>query len=274
MKINRNYFNLLGLAVFAVMVMSACTKNEDDQPAEEEYGLHVQVVSKATFGNILVNEDNQSMYFFANDVSGESNCNGGCADRWPAVIADLYDLKLDSYLDLADFGTTTRNDGQKQLTYKGWPLYYFSPESDGKLENAGETSGDGAGGLFHVAKPDYTILLARQAVVEGEDAIVYLVDDRGVSLYLNNADGENVSNCNGGCAGVWPPFKKEELVLPSSLAAYDFDSLEREDDLGPQLSFKGSPIYFFSQDELQRASVKGQGGGPNQTFFVVEPEVQ
>jgi predicted lipoprotein with Yx(FWY)xxD motif len=273
MKMNRNYLSLLSLALFSLVLFSACEKDDDNQPNEED-GFNIQVVNNATFGKILVNNDNQSIYFFAGDVSGESKCNGGCADRWPAVIGDLYDLQLDSYLDQDDFATITRADGKKQLTYKGWPLYYFSPESDGVLENPGETGGDGLGGLFHIAKPDYTILLGRQPVVAGEDAVTYLVDDRGVSLYLNNGDEENVSNCNGGCAGVWPPFKTVQLVLPSTLNDYDFDSLEREDDLGPQFSFKGSPLYFFSQDEQKRGSVLGQGGGPNQTFFVVEPEVQ
>lgn len=274
MKNDRKFFNLLGLSVFVLLLFTACTKTEEETPVEEEYGLSIQVIHQSGFGNILVDQDRQAIYFFAGDVTGESNCNGGCADRWPAVLADLYDLEIDAYLNKSDFSTVNRADGTKQITYKGWPLYYFSPESDGVLEQPGETLGDGLGGLFHIAKPDYTLLLGRQPVVEGGDAVLYLVDDRGVSLYLNNADEENKSNCNGGCAGVWPPLKEAALVLPSTLNDYDFGSVQREDDLGPQLSFKGSPIYFFSQDEGNRGSVLGQGGGPNQTFFVVEPTVE
>ena len=274
MKKHLNYLNLLGLAAFVLIFLSSCEKDHDNDPNEEEYGFTIKVISSGEFGQILVNQDNQSIYFFAGDVSGESKCNGGCADKWPAVIEDLYDLEVGANLSKSDFGSITRDDGQKQITYKGWPLYYLSPESDGVLENPGQTLGDGLGGVFHIAKPDYTVLLGRQPLTEGGENVLYLVDDRGVSLYLNNGDEENVSNCNGGCAGVWPPFPYAELVIPSSLNLYDFSSLDREDDLGPQLSFKGSPLYYFSQDELQRGSVLGQGGGPNQTFFVVEPEVQ
>lgn len=273
MKTYLNYARLMPLAALALLLFSAsCTKNEDD-PIEEQ-GFAIKVVNNNEFGKILVNQDNQSMYFFAGDVSGESKCSGGCADKWPAVTGERYDLEIGSNLEESDFGTITRADGQKQITYKGWPLYYLSPDSDGKLENPGQTLGDGLGSVFHIAKPDYTILLGRQPLTEGGDNAIYLVDDRGVSLYRNTGDAENVSNCNGGCAGIWPPFKYAELVVPSSLNAYDFGSVTRQDDLGPQLSFKGSPLYFFSQDNQQRGSILGQGGGPNQTFFVVEPEVQ
>lgn len=273
MKNHQNYFSLLGLALFVFVMLASCTKENDNNPAEEAE-FNIEIVTNGTFGKILVNQKNQSIYFFASDVSGESNCNGGCADVWPAVTGDVYDLALDSELNRSDFNTITRADGQKQITYKGWPLYYFSPEGDGILENPGEVLGDGRGGVFHVAKPDYSILVGKQVVTEGEEAIVYLVNEQGVSLYKNNGDDENISNCSGGCANVWPPFNAAKLVIPSSLNISDFYTFDRGDDLGEQLSFKGSPLYFFSQDEQNRGSVLGQAGGPNQTFFIVEPDVQ
>ncbi|MGB5822200.1 MAG: hypothetical protein WBG90_22145 [Saonia sp.] len=258
-----------------LILLSACSNDNDqtEDPIEEnDSGLSLRLESNGDFGKILVNKKNQSIYFFAGDVTGESNCNGGCADVWPALIGEVSELEISSDLDINDFSAITREGGQKQIAYKGWPLYYFSPDADGVLEAPGETLGDGQGGLFHVAKPDYSILLGQQAVTEGGDPVVYLVDYRGVSLYYNMDDDENKSNCAGGCAGVWPPFKTpENLVLPSSLSLDDFVSNKREDDLGPQLAYKKSPLYFFSQDEEKRGSVLGQAGGPSQTFFVVEP---
>jgi predicted lipoprotein with Yx(FWY)xxD motif len=267
----KNYSNHLRLVILALGLFSGC--NEDESPdLVEDDQLMIQLIDNPDLGQILVDQNNQSIYFFAGDVAGESTCTGGCAAKWPAVLEAQYDLEISTELDLQDFGSIDRADGQKQLTYKGWPLYYFSPESDGVLESAGLTLGDGAGGAFHIAKPDYSVLLARQIVVEGADPITYLVDDRGVSLYLNNGDGDNTSNCNGGCAGVWPPFKTfDTMVLPSSLNQYDFSSTERQDELGPQLSFNGSPLYFFSNDEQKPGLVLGQAGGPNQSFFVTEP---
>ncbi len=267
----KNYLNLFGLGILMAGLFSAC--NNDDSPKlVEDDQMRIQLINNNEFGKILVDQNNQSLYFFAGDVSGESTCAGGCVAKWPAVVGELYDFEIGSELELQDFATVSRTDGQKQLTYKGWPLYYFSPLSDGVLETAGLTQGDGLGGAFHIAKPDYSVLLAKQVVVEGSDPIVYLVDDRGVSLYLNNGDEENQSNCNGGCAGVWPPFKTlSDLVLPSSLSEYNFSLTQRQDELGPQLSFNNSPLYFFSNDEQKQGRVLGQAGGPNQSFFVTEP---
>nr|WKN34036.1 hypothetical protein K4G66_16775 [Tunicatimonas sp. TK19036] len=264
----RKYFSLIGLVLFAFTLFTAC--EEDDSPGEEAK-RKVQVASNSAFGSILVNQENQSLYFFAGDVTGVSNCNGGCADVWPPLIGEVYELEFGSGLNNANFSTITREDGQKQITFKGWPLYYFSPEGDGVQEAPGEVLGDGRGGVFHVAKPDYTVLVGRQSVTEGQEAVVYLVDDRGVSLYRSINDGENVSNCADGCAEVWPPFKaSENWVIPSSLSAVDFSSFSREDGLGPQLSYQGSPLYYFTPDEEIRGNVLGQGGA-GETFFVVEP---
>ena len=262
---------LLLAGIGATLITSCDGGYEDGGVNQPPSAFSVDLSSNGTFGNILINQENQSMYFFAGDVTGESNCSGGCAETWPAVVAELEEQNIGNGLDVEDFGNITLGDGRKQLTYKGWPLYYFSPEADGVLEAPGEVLGDGRGGLFHVAKPDYTILVGRQSVEDGEEAVVYLVDDRGVSLYLNTGDEENISHCNGVCAEVWPPFNDADLVVPSSLELDDFGSLEREDELGPQLSFKGSPLYFFFPDEEIRGNVLGKAGGPSVTFFVVEP---
>ncbi len=275
MNAMKNYvknLKLFGLATLILVFFSNCSDDDGEKEGvEEETGFRIEIATNSTFGKILVNQDNQSMYFFANDVNGQRNCAGNCASVWPPVTGELYELELGANLDVADFATIAIENGLKQITYKGWPLYYFSTNGDGQLEPSGATEGDGKNGTFHIAKPDYTLLLGRQPLTEGGDPVVYLVDDKGVSLYLNTGDEENKSNCAGGCAGVWPPFKDTALVLPSSMATYDFGTVDREDDLGPQLSFEGSPVYFFSQDEGNRGSVLGQEGGPNKTFFVVEP---
>ncbi|MCI4671436.1 MAG: hypothetical protein MRZ79_25060 [Bacteroidia bacterium] len=263
MKSFRNYFNLLGFAVVLLALVTSC--KEDIYGGEEN--LQFKLVDNNDFGKILVNQNNQSIYFFADDVTGSSNCTDGCLDAWPKVTGDVYELASGLYDE--DFGTIDAGYGEKQITYKGWPLYYYSPSGDGELEAAWETKGDGVGSVWHIAKPDYNVLLGRQEVEPGKK-MMYLTNDRGVSFYTNSADGENASTCTGGCADVWPPFKKVELVLPSSLYENDFAEAYRDDNLGPQFSYKGAPVYYFSQDEGKMGSVKGQNGGPNKTFYVAE----
>jgi predicted lipoprotein with Yx(FWY)xxD motif len=262
--------NALALAIVGLILMTGCVKEKEVEEIVDDQ-VQIQVINDAQLGNILVNQNNQVMYFFAGDVTGALNCTGDCNDVWPPMLGTLSDLELGANLNRDDFGTVATAYGDAQFTYKGWPLYYFSAEGNGELEAPRQTGGDGRGGVFHVAKPDYTVLIGRQSVVDNEAEVVYLVTDWGVTLYLNTADEENLSNCAGGCAGVWPPLPKIDLVIPSSLETYDFDEVYRDDALGPQFSYQGSPLYSFSQDEQQQGRVLGQGGGPNQTFFVVEP---
>jgi len=47
-----------------------------------------------------------------------------------------------------DFGAIARDDGKKQTTYKGMPLYYFAGD-----KNPGDTAGQGMGGNWYVVNP-------------------------------------------------------------------------------------------------------------------------
>ncbi|UII19318.1 COG4315 family predicted lipoprotein [Fulvivirga ligni] len=264
------YFKHLGimfLAFVAISVMS-CQDDEGDEP---DLKFNVKVINDSAFGNIMVNQKNETIYFFAGDISGASNCNGGCADAWPPVTGSIDDLELGTSLSMADFSMITRDGGEKQLAYKGWPLYYFAPDNDGVLETSASIAGDGRGGVFYIAKPDYSIMLGKQSVKDGEDAVTYLVDGDGLTLYDFVNDEENTSNCSGGCANAWPPFNPAgTLIIPSTLSASDFDTFLRGDDLGYQLTYKGLPLYYFTTDAEVRGVVEGEGGG-NGNFFVVKP---
>lgn len=86
-----------------------------------------------------------SLYVFDKDTanSGASACSGNCSQAWPA-----YTTKTNTGLptDVTAFQRT--DDKMWQLAYKGWPLYHYA--SDVK---AGDTTGDGVGGVWHLAKP-------------------------------------------------------------------------------------------------------------------------
>ena len=54
------------------------------------------------------------------DGVGDSDCNGGCAVTWPPLFAEVTDQPT------GDFGIIDREDGSRQWTYRGDPLYFFS----------------------------------------------------------------------------------------------------------------------------------------------------
>ena len=93
---------------------------------------------------VLVGDKSMTLYIFDKDTadSGKSVCNGQCAVNWPPLMA------ADS--DKADGAWTivTRDDGKKQFAYKGKPVYYWIKDT-----KAGDKTGEGVGGTWHVAKP-------------------------------------------------------------------------------------------------------------------------
>ncbi|WP_297068733.1 hypothetical protein [Thermococcus sp.] len=197
----------------------------------------VNIAYKEGIGYYLVDKDGRALYYFAKDVpnSGKSACYGACAQKWPVFYTDT--LNLPPGLNKSDFSVITREDGKKQLTYKGWPLYYFF--KDGK---AGDTNGEGVKGVWFVMKPDYTLMIAYK-----EGVGTYFVDPRGMALYYFAKDVNGTSVCYGDCAQKWPVFAPEEVSAPSVLNPSDFSYITRKDG-SKQLTYKGWPLYYFFKD--------------------------
>ena len=90
----------------------------------------------------------------------------------------------------------------------------------------------------------------------------YLVDDRGMSLYLftNDTQGDNSSACTSeSCLNAWSPlFTGGEPVAYGSADESLLGSFERADGLGTQVTYNGWPMYYFVSDEAP-GDTMGQG---------------
>lgn len=93
-------------------------------------------------GDMLVDSGGMTLYVFDKDApaSGKSVCNGSCAGNWPPLTAAA-DAKPSD-----DWSVISRDDGTKQWAYKGRPLYRWA-----KDQKPGDKSGDGVGGVWHIA---------------------------------------------------------------------------------------------------------------------------
>jgi predicted lipoprotein with Yx(FWY)xxD motif len=69
-----------------------------------------------------------TVYMFAADHGGTSACYGACAGAWPPVTTTGAP-KVEGGASAAKLGTITRTEGVKQVTYGGYPLYYYSPDT-------------------------------------------------------------------------------------------------------------------------------------------------
>jgi len=106
----------------------------------------VGIKSKEGQGSYLVDGKGMTLYYFKNDSPGKSVCAGPCIEKWPLFYIDT--VAVPPELKAGDFGTITRDDGKKQTTYKGIPLYYFGGD-----KVAGDTKGQGVKDIWFVVQP-------------------------------------------------------------------------------------------------------------------------
>jgi predicted lipoprotein with Yx(FWY)xxD motif len=166
----------------------------------------LMVTNNATFGKIVTDADGMSLYMYTKDTRDPSvsNCYDACAQRWPPLLADAngkFDLKGNE-LDAKMFGTTTRKEGTKQVTFNGWPLYYWQND-----KKAGDTLGQGVGDVWWVMTPDSTIITGPSTVAltfpvgAGRDG-----DQSGTVTFTAKGDKTDVAlNVKPGAAGVAQP---------------------------------------------------------------------
>ncbi|HEX6033815.1 MAG TPA: hypothetical protein VFY83_05240 [Anaerolineales bacterium] len=109
----------------------------------------VNLSEVGTFGQALVDGQGRSLYLFTNDTqnSGTSSCTGECLVEWPPLLTDG-DPVAGEGVDATKLGTITLPDGTTQVTYNGWPLYYFHEDVA-----AGDANGQGVGGVWFLVSP-------------------------------------------------------------------------------------------------------------------------
>jgi len=97
-----------------------------------------------TRSGALTDPAGMTLYVFDKDAagSGKSVCNGDCAVKWPPLLAAA------SANGSGDYGVIARDDGARQWSYKGKPLYRWF-----KDQKAGDMSGDNVNNVWHVARP-------------------------------------------------------------------------------------------------------------------------
>lgn len=89
----------------------------------------VRTRGKTGIGRYLTDSEGMALYINKNDPYMESTCTGDCALQW----TPFYGTNIVSpLLDAEHFGEITRDDGTKQTTYKGRPLYYYSEDTERK----------------------------------------------------------------------------------------------------------------------------------------------
>jgi predicted lipoprotein with Yx(FWY)xxD motif len=97
-----------------------------------------------TLGSFLVDDKGMTLYLFTKDTPNTTVCYDKCATAWPPLLTTGA-AGAGEGVDASMLGTTTRTDGTVQVTYNGWPLYYYE-----KDKAAGDVTGQDVGGVWYV----------------------------------------------------------------------------------------------------------------------------
>ncbi len=262
---NRNCIALTSAVLWTLFFVSC--KNDTTVTTPPRTDIHLDS-SSAAVGKHIVDKDGKTLYYFSNDVNGTSNCTGGCLTNWPIFLADTVSGTFTDGLATADFKTITTASGAKQTTYKGWPLYYYAP--GGMAEAAGQTTGEGVGNIWFVAKPNYSITIANYQLtganginylstyLPGDGRTNYFCDEKGNTLYFFGRDSafkNKYTRADFSNNATWPIYEMENITVPSTLDKSLFVVITFNGK--KQLTYKGWPLYYYGPNNFVRGINKG-----------------
>jgi predicted lipoprotein with Yx(FWY)xxD motif len=93
---------------------------------------------------------------------------------------------------------------------------------------------------------------AGEVTLEAQESDIgtHVVDGEGHTLYLTVRDDRDQSNCTGDCTQLWQPVLVDGEPQAGEGVQEDLlGTLEREDDLGTQVTYDGMPLYRFVSDQ-------------------------
>jgi predicted lipoprotein with Yx(FWY)xxD motif len=144
----------LGVPLAAGLLVAACSSGGSSAPQSgstpssspggstaSASGDTVITTTSGSVGQYLVSGSGRAVYMWVKDSKDKSVCYGTCAGAWPPVLA-TGKVVAEGGAKASELGTITRTGGAKQVTYDGWPLYYFVGDT-----GAGTTKGQGSDGF-------------------------------------------------------------------------------------------------------------------------------
>jgi predicted lipoprotein with Yx(FWY)xxD motif len=77
-----------------------------------------------------------------------------------------------------------------------------------------------------------------------------LVDSKGRTLYLFEADRGGMSSCYGDCASVWPPLLVSDAPVAGSGLNRGLLGTTTRKDGSVEVVYNGHPLYYFVSDRV------------------------
>jgi predicted lipoprotein with Yx(FWY)xxD motif len=143
----------LAAALLVAAALSPFALGSPAPAADAKKPAYTVGVRDSKLGSILTDDAGMTLYMFTPDRRNVSNCEGPCLTAWPPFMLktgeSLDDVAIPSNLRRSLLGVAMRFDGSRQVTYNGWPLYYWARD-----KVAGDVTGQWVGGVWFVLNAD------------------------------------------------------------------------------------------------------------------------
>jgi predicted lipoprotein with Yx(FWY)xxD motif/cytochrome c5 len=169
---------LTALSVICMVFLPGAVAYDPEEP-------DVLVAQSPVYGQYLTDLKGRSLYLFTRDTKSTPTCYDQCAQNWPPLLLEKNNKPLgDKGIDAKLLGTAKRNDRSSlQITYNGWPLYYFARD-----QKPGDTNGQGVGGVWFLVSPKGEAIKAAATQQPGgaaaqTDALLAQLKTEGQAVY-------------------------------------------------------------------------------------------
>ncbi len=172
-----------------------------------------------------------------------------CAEQWPPVFA-AEDAK-----PVGAWSIIERPEGRKQWAYDGYPLYTYVIDKKpgdvlGGTKGAARDFSESGGGRVAMGPP--ALVPPTFSVVSTINGRL-LLTNKGVSVFVSDADRPGKSSCNEKCLLSWKPIVAPQFAESEG----EWSVFERSPGV-KQWAFRGRPLYTFAEDgENVRSSMRG-----------------
>lgn len=233
------------------------------QPVRTPPGVAMRSIH---LGRTLVEARGLTLYWHEDEKprangSPRLECEGRCLQQWMPLAAPLMANPI------GDWKPIDREDGPRQWTYKGRPLYLFVGDI-----RPGDTMGEGAErGVWRAAVLEPASPLPSWVTVQRSDMGEIFADARGFTLYTQAGSLERIRTllCRDEC------IRQNWRLVPASAGAKpsgEWTVVESPFGDGQKVwAYKGDPLYTHTRDrepgavggDKWAAGSGGAGGGWN-----------
>ena len=131
-------------ASFVTLLAAGATLSVVSAPASNAAGPALQKITVKAYAGILANSKHHALYLLSNEAGAKIHCKSSCLNYWPPLLVkkSITNLSIGSGV-AGHIGFVKRSATMKQVTFNGYPIYFFSGDGGPNQVNGQGIVADG-----------------------------------------------------------------------------------------------------------------------------------